>query len=80
MRGELHSFWYEVGGYNSDDGLGATFRSGGEFGGVICDCDGTGPGGQYGRCLLGIGVDDLFKVRIGPTGGGVFDRWMAGCC
>jgi len=35
MGGELHSFWYGVGGWRSELGLGATLRRGGELGGVI---------------------------------------------
>jgi hypothetical protein len=80
MGGELHNFWYAVGGWSSEVGLGATVRRGGELGGVIWDCEGTGPGGQYGKCLLGTGVDGRFKVKVGPSGGGVVDCRMSGGC
>lgn len=61
-------------------GLGATVRRGGEFGGVIWDCEGTGPGGQYGKCLLGTGVEGLFRVKVAPSGGGVLEwRTRGGC-
>ena len=42
--------------------------------GICCEGDGTGPGEQYGRCLLGIGVElgrEVSRQFSGDGGGGV---------
>ena len=48
-------------------------RWGGELGGVTSWVDGTGPGGQKGICLFGIGVDvrGVFRVKGELRDGGV---------
>lgn len=57
---------------------------GGEFGGVmVCDAGWIGPGGQYGICLFGTGVDDrgVLNVNAGAEGGDVGDcRRGLWCC
>jgi len=81
IGGELSSFWCAEGGDNIDVAFATADLAGGELGGVgIGEAAGTGPGGQYGMCLFGTGVDErgVLRERDGVSGGVVCR--MAGCC
>lgn len=66
----------EVGGLRMEADRGDACFRGGEDGGVagrFSDC-GDGPGGQYGRCLLGMGFELREALRLNEGGGGVERR------
>ncbi len=55
---------YFSGGYNGELGCRVACLAGGEAGGVSGFSAGAGPGGQTGRCLLGIGIGHAAEVLI----------------